>query len=120
MNSLPKTRPITGQRSDCDLNPGLSAHESSTLTTLLPSHPDWRLIFSNSYDLELIVAGVVPHARDCLSVWTQMKQKKEIAESVAYSLVQFYAVVLFECNEAEDYGPAMTLMNTAFTFYHDG
>jgi len=49
-----------------------------------------------------------------------MKQKKEIPESVVYGLVQFYAVVLFECNEAEDYGPAMTLMNTAFTLHHEG
>ena len=49
-----------------------------------------------------------------------MKQKQEITEQVAFSLVQLYAVVLFECNEAEDYGPAMTLMNTAFTFHHDG
>jgi len=49
-----------------------------------------------------------------------MKQKKEITEQTAFSLVQFYAVVLFECNEAEDYGPAMTLMNTAFTFHHEG
>jgi len=49
-----------------------------------------------------------------------MKQKHDITEQVAYSLVQFYAVVLFECNEAEDYGPAMTLMNSAFTLYHDG
>jgi len=37
VNSLPKT--VTGQRRDCDLNPGLSAPESSTLTTGLPSHP---------------------------------------------------------------------------------
>jgi len=48
-----------------------------------------------------------------------MKQKKEIAEPVVFTLVQFYAVVLFECNEAEDYGPAMTLMNTAFSFHHE-
>ena len=34
VNSLPKT--VVG----CDLNPGRSAPESSTLTTLLPSHPD--------------------------------------------------------------------------------
>jgi len=33
VNSLPKT--VTGQRCDCDLNPGLSAPESSTLTTRL-------------------------------------------------------------------------------------
>ena len=36
MNSLPMT--VTRQRRDCDLNPGPSAPESSTLTTHLPSH----------------------------------------------------------------------------------
>ena len=37
MNSLPKT--VTRQRRGCDLNPGPTAPESSTLTTRLPSHP---------------------------------------------------------------------------------
>jgi len=37
VNSLPKT--VSRQRRDCDLNPGPSASESSTLTTRLPSHP---------------------------------------------------------------------------------
>jgi len=37
VNSLPKT--LTRQRRGCDLNPGPSAPESSTLTTRLPSHP---------------------------------------------------------------------------------
>ena len=37
VNSLPKT--VTRQRRDCDLNPGPSAPESSTVTTRLPSHP---------------------------------------------------------------------------------
>ena len=36
VNSLPKT--VTRQRRGCDLNPGPSAPESSTLTTRLPSH----------------------------------------------------------------------------------
>jgi len=35
VNSLPKT--VTRQRRGCDLNPGPSAPESSTLTTRLPS-----------------------------------------------------------------------------------
>jgi len=35
VNSLPKT--VTRQRRDCDMNPGPSAPESSTLTTRLPS-----------------------------------------------------------------------------------
>ena len=35
VNSLPKT--VTRQRRDCDLNPGPSAPESSTLTTRLLS-----------------------------------------------------------------------------------
>ena len=37
VDSLPKT--VTRQRRGCDLNPGRSAPESSTLTTRLPSHP---------------------------------------------------------------------------------
>ena len=36
MNSLPKS--VTRQRRGCDLNPGPTAPESSTLTTRLPSH----------------------------------------------------------------------------------
>jgi len=45
VNSLPKT--VTRQRRDCDLNPGPSAPESSTLTTRLPSHPNcWHNIRS--------------------------------------------------------------------------
>ena len=38
MNSLLKT--VTRQRSDCDLNPGLSAPESSTLAIWLPSQSE--------------------------------------------------------------------------------
>ena len=36
VSSLPKT--VTRHRRDCDLNPGPSAPESSTLSTRLPSH----------------------------------------------------------------------------------
>jgi len=39
VNSLPKT--VTRQRGGCDLNPGPSAPESSTLNhSAIPSHPD--------------------------------------------------------------------------------
>jgi len=37
VNSLHKT--VTRQRRGCDLNPGSSAPESSTITTRLPSRP---------------------------------------------------------------------------------
>jgi len=47
VNSLPKT--VTRQRRDCDLNPGPSVPESSTLTTRLPSHPR-RLLLHNNYE----------------------------------------------------------------------
>jgi len=36
VNSLPET--VTRRRRDCDLNPGRTAPESSTLSTRLPSH----------------------------------------------------------------------------------
>jgi len=42
VNSLPKT--VTRQRSGCDLNPGPSAPESSTLTAWLPSRPDFGTV----------------------------------------------------------------------------
>jgi len=60
VNSLPKT--VIRQRRHCDLNPGPSAPESSTLTTWLPSH---RLSFSlkNSFSGTLFVLFVVPRAR---------------------------------------------------------
>jgi len=54
MNSLPKT--VTRQRSDCDLNPGPSAPESSTLTTRLPSHP-------TMYNVE----GTIKRNRQCIN-----------------------------------------------------
>jgi len=49
VNSLPKT--VTRQRRDCDLNPGPSASESSTLTIRLPSHPmlKYKYIFEIKY-----------------------------------------------------------------------
>ena len=46
MNSLPKT--VIRQRRDCDLNPGPSAPESSTLTTRLPSHPPFHPAYTNN------------------------------------------------------------------------
>jgi len=42
VNSLPKT--VTRQRRDCDLNPGPSLPKSSTLTTRLPSHPNYKAL----------------------------------------------------------------------------
>lgn len=44
---------------------------------------------------------------------------KKVDESIFFRLVQYFAVVLFECNESEDYVPAKTLMNMCFTFYHE-
>jgi len=47
VNSLPKT--VTWQRRGCDLNPGPTAPESSTLATWLPSHSSgWSVIMSGN------------------------------------------------------------------------
>jgi len=46
VNSLPKT--VTRQRRECDLNPGPSAPEFSTLTTRLPSHSIYQVHNRNS------------------------------------------------------------------------
>jgi len=54
VNSLPKT--VTRKRRGCDLNPGPSVPESSTLTTRLPSHPLNIIIkdFTGSENAELV------------------------------------------------------------------
>jgi len=52
VNSLPKA--VTRQRRDCDLNPGPSTPESSTLTTRLPSHPG--SVYVNSLHLPAVVS----------------------------------------------------------------
>lgn len=44
---------------------------------------------------------------------------KEVNESTFYSLVQYFAIVLFECEQANDFSPAKTLMNMSFTFYYE-
>lgn len=43
---------------------------------------------------------------------------KEVEEETFYSLVQHFAIVLFECGEVDDYTPAKTLMNMSFTYFH--
>ncbi|KAK6185028.1 hypothetical protein SNE40_007355 [Patella caerulea] len=47
----------------------------------------------------------------------QRVHSKKVDEPIFFRLVQYFAVCLFECNEAEDYSPAKTLMNMCFTFY---
>jgi len=50
VNSLTKT--VTRQRRGCDLNPGPSAPESSTLTTRLPSHLRYSSL-TNMYNFQI-------------------------------------------------------------------
>lgn len=50
---------------------------------------------------------------------TQRSQSKRVNESTFYSLVQYFAIVLFECAESDDFTPAKSLMNMCFTFFHD-
>ena len=55
-----------------------------------------------------------------LSLWLQRLQNAKVSEQSFFQLVQYFAIVLFECNEHEDYGPAKTLMNMCFVFFHEG
>jgi len=74
VNSLPKT--VTRQRRDCDLNPGPSAPESSTLATRLPSHPGYLLTKPQLYTRVVCLlsptlpttAGPIFHRRQADSV----------------------------------------------------
>ncbi|XP_071785319.1 uncharacterized protein [Asterias amurensis] len=50
---------------------------------------------------------------------SQRVNSKKVTEQTFYRLVQFFAVCLFECNEADDFTPVKSLMNMCFTFYHE-
>ena len=50
----------------------------------------------------------------------QRVNSKKVDEDIFYQLVQYFAVVLFECHEAEDFSPAKNLMNMCFTFFYEG
>ena len=67
MNSLPKT--VTRQRRGCDLNPGPSAPESSTITTRVPG--EGANVFSNVATDRLLNAHPM---RDRFSVRNSMRQ----------------------------------------------
>lgn len=52
-------------------------------------------------------------------IFMQRVYQKQVNESTFYSLVQYFAIILFECSEADDFSPAKTIMNMCFTFYHE-
>ncbi|XP_037671628.1 uncharacterized protein KIAA0513 homolog isoform X2 [Choloepus didactylus] len=53
-------------------------------------------------------------------VSAQRCHSKCVSEPTFYRLVQSFAVVLFECHQLDDFGPAKSLMTMCFTFYHIG
>jgi len=56
VNSLPKT--VIRQRRDCDLNPGPSAPESSTVTTWLDSRPAYFTFSDEKKHFNVIITDV--------------------------------------------------------------
>ena len=48
----------------------------------------------------------------------QRVENKCVDEITFFRLVQYFATVLFECHQADDFPPAKTLMNMCFTFCH--
>eukprot|EP00112_Aurelia_sp_Birch-Aquarium-sp1_P022677 Seg6486.3 transcript_id=Seg6486.3/GoldUCD/mRNA.D3Y31 product="putative protein KIAA0513" protein_id=Seg6486.3/GoldUCD/D3Y31 len=73
--------------------------ESKSKFGLLCQHSQARIWFSRLIDAKRV---------DC----------KEVDEIVFFRLVQYFAIVLFECYLSDDFAPATTLLNMAFTFYH--
>ncbi|XP_012586128.1 PREDICTED: uncharacterized protein KIAA0513 homolog isoform X1 [Condylura cristata] len=53
-------------------------------------------------------------------VSAQRCNSKCVSEPTFYRLVQSFAVVLFECHQMDDFGPAKNLMTMCFTYYYIG
>lgn len=66
----------------------------------------------NAVDLRCIIT--------VFSMCILQRSNRAVTEHTFYQLVQYFAVVLFECDEADDFSPAMILMNMCFTFYYEG
>jgi len=86
-------------------------------------------IFKAQYKCQVIIIIRQPVFHDVLfgniqgaryEVSEVQRSHYEVSEEVLYCLAQFFAIVLFECNESEDYEPAKTLMNMCFNFYRQG
>lgn len=52
-------------------------------------------------------------------VSSQRTKTKRVNETTFYALIQYFAIVLFECKECEDFMPAKHLMSLSFTFYQE-
>lgn len=50
----------------------------------------------------------------------QRSKTKRVNETTFYALIQYFAIILFECKECEDFLPARHLMSLCFTFYQEG
>ncbi|KAK6479880.1 hypothetical protein HHUSO_G19023 [Huso huso] len=53
-------------------------------------------------------------------VSAQRCNSKCVSEQTFYRLIQSFAVVLFECYQKDDFGPAKNLMTMCFTYYYIG
>ena len=83
MNSLPES--VTRQRRGCDLNPGFSAPESSTLTTRLPSHPECRQSSYWHFESLAIAEVFLSHGRPALrSLGVSCEGHKAVRAWTAY------------------------------------
>ena len=80
MNSLRKTD--TRQRRDCDLNPGPSAPESSTLATLLPSQPGVQIRGLFATDGLLVTTASCAKTAEPIEVpfllWTRLAPRNHV------------------------------------------
>jgi len=80
VNSLPNT--VIRQRRGCDLNPGPSAPESSTLTTRLPSHPKQLLKYDNIMLKYYFYTSTAHYVSD---ISVRMRVRSDVRSSVGSS-----------------------------------
>lgn len=50
----------------------------------------------------------------------QRVKTKRVNETTFYALIQYFAIILFECKDCEDFLPARHLMSLSFTFFQEG
>ncbi|CAH3016026.1 unnamed protein product [Porites evermanni] len=83
---------------------------------ILNQHSAGRLSFAKHVDNQNFVSGLLICNQNIIFS-KQRVYFKSVPETVFFRLVQYFAIVLFECNQADDFEPAKILMNMCFTFF---
>ncbi|XP_076813932.1 uncharacterized protein KIAA0513-like [Clavelina lepadiformis] len=118
---------ISGSTSSCGDDEDVSKddlQQSSFCNNFMKEHvsklfnPNVDILVTNKYTFGELCQTSEGRIQFAKFVDKHRSKSQLVEESTFYKLAHSFALVLFECAENDDFIPAKTLMNMAFTYYH--